>query len=169
MRECDLTEAIEDAAFEYLKRLLINRLLRLIGRRAAAALAVLIGGAVADGPLPIGDIIGLLVSIGITIWTIYDIVYTIRSVIEAFRNGMYQTFKRIAQTAVEAALLDCLDRRPQCCQLAKDGISRILKNWVRNLRPGWKRRRRGGGHAEAHRLRNQIKRELAAPLVECCT
>lgn len=168
MRECDLTAAIEDAAFEYLKQLLINRLLRLIGRRAAIALGALLGGAVADGPLPIGDIIGLLVSIGVAIWTIYDIIQTIRSVIETFRTGMYQTFKRIARTAVESALLDCLDRKPECCRIAREGISRILKNWVRSLRPGWKRRG-SGGHANAHRIRNQIRRELAAPLAECCT
>jgi uncharacterized protein (DUF2062 family) len=72
MPRCALTDAIEEAAFEYLKRLLLHRLLRLISRRAAVALAVLVGGAVADGPLPIGDIMGLLISIGIAIWTIAD-------------------------------------------------------------------------------------------------
>lgn len=168
MPRCALTDAIEEAAFEYLKRLLINRLLRLIGRRAAVALAVLVGGAVADGPLPIGDIMGLLISIGIAIWTIYDSVQTIRSVIDGFRAGMYETFKRIARQAVDAALLDCLDRKPQCCKLAKDGISRILKEWVRSLRPGWKRRGRGG-HYQAHRIKNLIRRELAGPLADCCT
>lgn len=168
MPRCDLTDAIEEAAFEYLKRLLINRLLRLIAGRAALALAALVGGAVADGPLPIGDIIGLLISIGVAIWTIYDIVQTIRRIIDGFRSGMYETFKRIARQAVDAALLDCLDRRPQCCRLAKDGIHRILKEWVRSLQPGWKRRG-GGGHHQAHRIKNQIRRELAGPLAECCT
>jgi len=163
-----LTDAIEEAAFEYLKRLLVNRLLRLLSRRAALALTALVGGAVAGGLLPIGNIIGLLVSIGIVIWTIYDIVQTIRNVIDGFRSGMYETFKRIACRSVDVSLLDCLDRRPECCKLAKDGISRMLKEWVRSLRPGWKRRGRGGHH-QAHRIKNQIRRELAGPLAECCT
>ena len=81
---------------------------------------------------------------------------------------MYETFKQIARQAVDAALLDCLDRKPQCCKLAKDGISRILKEWVRSLRPGWKRRGRGGHH-QAHQIKNLIRRELAGPLADCCT
>ena len=165
---CDLTDAIEDAAFEYLKRLLINRLLKLIGRRVAVALAALVGGIIADGAWPIGDIIGFLISIGIAIWTIYDIVQTIHRVINGFRSGMYETFKRIARQSVDVARLDCLDRRPQCCELAKDGISRILTQWVSSLQPGWKVRGRGGHH-QTLRIKNQIRRELAGPLAECCT
>ena len=168
MRRCDLTDAIEEVAFEYLKRLLINRLLKLVGRRSALALTALIGGTVVDSSSLIGNIIGILISIGIAIWTIYDVVQTIHSVIDGFRSGMYETFKRIARQAVDVALLDCLDRKPQCCQLSKGGLSRILKQWVRSLLPGWKRRGHGG-HYQAHRIKNQIRSELAGPLAKCCT
>lgn len=165
---CDLTEAIEDAAWDYFWRALRNRLIRLIGRRTALALGTLLAGIIVDGPLSIGDTIGLVISIGIVIWTIIDVINTIRYLLDTFRSGMLETFRRIARTSVHPSMFNCLDRKPECCQLAKDHTRRIVSQWARNLRPGWKRRGRGG-HASAHRVRNQLRRELAGPLAECCT
>ena len=164
---CDVLEAIEDAAFEYLERKLIRVLLRLIGKRAAAALTALLVGIFADGPAPVGDIIGLLVSIGIAIWTIYDVIKTIREVIDGFRSGFFKTLKRMARMAVEAAYRDCIDSRPECCLKIKDLLRDLLMRWVRSLGPNWKRRP-PGGHVLVHRQKNRLRESVTEVLKECC-
>jgi hypothetical protein len=139
MRECDLLKAVEQAAFSYLFGLLTNRISRLLGKRALAALVILVGAALADGPLPTGDIIGLVVTIGIAIRSFYDVIKTIKEIVEGFRNGIWQQFKRLPQQLLNASLRNCLDQKPECCELFQREVDKLLLQWVKELKPGWKK------------------------------
>ncbi|MTI86922.1 MAG: hypothetical protein FH748_03020 [Balneolaceae bacterium] len=172
MAKCDLTEAIENAAIEYLKGLLINRIMKLLGRRAALALATLLGGAIADGPLPIGDIIGLLISIGIAIWTLWDIAALVRKVVDAWRANIWDAMRnRLAQylLKIDPDIMDCLDEKPECCLLVIRKAGKILTDWVKGLRPGWKKGSALKAGAQFSKQFKKIKKELADPLQECCS
>lgn len=95
MQECDLLKAVEKAAFMYLFGVLINRIGKLLAKRSLAVLVLLVGAIFVKEPLSIGAIIGLIVALGVGIWSVYDAVKTIRNVIEEFSNHMWQSFKRL--------------------------------------------------------------------------
>jgi hypothetical protein len=169
MRECDLLKAVEEAAFKYLMRLLINRIGRLLDKRIPAVLAVLIGAALADGLLLVGDIIGLIVAIGLGLWSAYDTVKTIEKVIQGFRNGMWQQFKKIPKWLLDTTLLDCVNRKPLCCELFQREVSELLVQWVEELKPGWKKGSPFAGSVRWRRMLRDIKSQIAGPLEEYCT
>jgi len=164
-----LLKAVEKAAFMYLMRLLINRIGRLVGKRIPAVLAVLIGAALADGSLLVGDIIGLVVAIGLGIWSAYDTIKTIEKTIKGFRNGMWQQFKKIPEWLLDATFLDCLNRKPLCCGLFQREVSALLVQWVEELKPGWKKGSPFAGSVKWRRMLRDIKSQIAGPLEECCT
>jgi hypothetical protein len=169
MRECDLLKAVEQAAFRYLLGLLINRVGKLLRKRALAVLVILVGAPLADGPLPIGDIIGLIVAVGIGLWCIYDVVKTIRDVLDRFRTGIWQMFKKLPQQLLDDFLLDCLNRKPECCDLFQREAGNLLFQWVKGLKPGWKKGSPITGSTTWRQMQRDIKRRIAAPLRECCT
>ena len=117
MRECDLLQAVEPAAFRYLTGYLINRVGKLLIKRALAALTVLIGAAFADGARFIGDITGLVFATGIAIWSLYDVFKVIRGDVDRFRSRIWQQFKRLPRQLLDDSLIACLNRKPECCEL----------------------------------------------------
>lgn len=168
---CDLTQAIESAAFEYLKGVLINRILKLLGKRITMALVALIGSAVADGPLPIGDIIGLIISIGIGLWTAWDLVALIKQVVNLWKEKIWDGFKRTLLKkliGIDPNIMDCLDKKPECCLIVIQKAGKILKKWVKGLKPKWHKRSALVRGAKFSKAMKEIKRELAGPLTECC-
>jgi hypothetical protein len=168
MRECDLLKAVEQAAFKYLFGLLINRVGKLFGKRATAALVVLAGATFANELLPIADIIGLVVAIGITIWSIYDVVKTIRNVINGFRSGIWQSFKKLPLQLLDDFLIDCLNRKPECCDLFQREGNNLLLQWVNLLKPGWKKGGSFTGSIKWRKMQREIKGNITDLLEECC-
>ena len=168
MRECDLLEAVEGAAFKYLFGVLINRVGKLLVKRTLAALVVLIVGFLAAKWIPIGDILGLAIATGIAIWSYYDAVKIVRNVIEKFRTGWWQLFKWMPQRLLDDFFLDCLNRKPQCCELFQREVDNLLVEWVNGLKPGWK----GGspfiGSVKWRQIQRDIKWRIADQLSECC-
>lgn len=161
---CDVVEAIEDALWTYFWKKLQWMLIKLVGKRVALALAVFLGAAIADGPLPVGDIIGAIVALGIGLWTAWDIFQTIREAVEVFRNrrGVYRSLELIAKTAIDRAFKDCLDNDPECCEIIRKKIKEMMDEWVKRLRPGWKKR------GEARKQRKKIRDAITPILRECC-
>jgi hypothetical protein len=168
---CNLTEAVEDAALEYLKGLLLNRLMKLLGRRAVIALGALVTGFLADSLLPASDIIGLVISIGIGIRTFWDMVKTIRNTIDRYKSGAWKGFINLPQRVLrelDSSLFDCLDRRPECCELFYRKVGNILLKWVQELEPGWKKKSAWHAGVKFKQVKNDIKAQIAEPLRECC-
>lgn len=178
MRECNLLKAVKRAAFRYLLGLLMNRVGKLLVgkrnlKRTLAALAALGGAALADRLLlPIGGLTGLVVAIGIVIWSLCDIVKTIKYVIERFRKGIGRAFKNLPQRLLDDPfLLDCVNRKPECCELFQREVSKLLVEWVKGLQPGWKGHAGGLGSREKKwdRMVEDIQQKIADPLRACCT
>lgn len=172
MAKCDISKAVENAALEYLKGLLISRVTKLLGKRLALALATLLGGALADGPLPIGDIVGLLISIGIGIWTLWDVKKLIEKLVDAWKQNMWDAMiKWLSKTLlkVDPNIMDCIDKKPECCLLVIQKAGKILTDWVKGLKPGWKKKSPMKAGIEFSKQFKKIKKELAGPLQECCS
>ncbi|MBI1922930.1 hypothetical protein HYR99_01635 [Candidatus Poribacteria bacterium] len=169
MQECDLLKAVEQAAFQYLFGVLMNRVGKLLGKRALVALVVLVGAVLVDRWMPMGGIIGLAVAIGIAIWSFYDAVKTARNVIEKFRRGWWQIFKRLPRQLLDDFFLDCLNRKPECCELFQREVSQLLMEWVKGLKPGWKKGSPFIGSLKWHQMQKDIKRRITDQLKECCT
>ncbi|MCH8292016.1 hypothetical protein IH992_13060 [Candidatus Poribacteria bacterium] len=170
MRECDLFKAVERAAFLYLFGVLINRVGKLLGKRVLAASVVLGIAVLGNQWVPIGVIIGLAVAIGIMIQGLYDTAKTTRTVIEKFRSGWWQMFKRLPQQLLNDFFLDCLNRNPECCELFQREVDNMLVEWVKGLKPGWKKKLgHGGVLKEWRRMQSNIKRRIAGLLRKCCT
>lgn len=62
----------------YLQRHLLRRVLGGFARRAAQVLGANLALAVADGPLPFGEAVALLMDIGFSIWTAWDVFWISR-------------------------------------------------------------------------------------------
>ena len=168
MQECDLLKAVEKAAFMYLFGVLINRIGKLLAKRSLAVLALLVGAAFAKEPLPIGAIIGLIVALGVGIWSSYDAVKTMRNVIKEFSNHMWQSFKRLPRRLLNQSLLDCLNRKPECCELFQSEVSKLLAEWVKGLKPGWKKGNPLTSSLKWRQMQRDIKRKITDSLKKCC-
>ena len=171
MPRCNLTEAVEDAALEYLKGLLLNRLIKLLGRRAAIALGALVTEFLTDGLLPGSDIIGLVISIGVGIWTFWDVLKTIKNTINRYKSGAWKSFRDLPKRVLrelEPSFFDCLDRKPECCVLFNQKVGSILLKWVQDLKPGWKKKSAWHAGVKFKQVKNDIKRQIAEPLRKCC-
>jgi hypothetical protein len=167
-QECALLKAIEPAAFRYLAGVLINRVGILLAKRGLLVLAVLGGTALAEGISPMVDITGWIVVIGVGIWSYLDITKTIRATIEKFRNGIWSQFKGLAHQLLDAAYFDCLNQKPECCELFQREVGTLLLQWVKSLKPGWKKGNPISGSVTWRQMRRDIKRKIDAPLRKCC-
>ena len=169
MRGCDLLQAIEGAAFRYLFGLLINRVGKLLGKRALVALIALAGIALANALFPIrAVVIGGVIVLGIGIWNVHDTVKTVRNVIEEFRTRVWQSFKKLPHRLLDQSLLDCLTRKPECCELFQREVDRLLVKWVKTLKPGWKQGDPWTSSLKWRQMQRSIKREITDSLRECC-
>jgi len=168
MRGCDLLQAVEQAAFRYLFGVLLNRVGKLLGKRVLAVLFVLAGATLANRFLPISAIIGLVTALGLGIWSMYDTVKTVERVIEEFRERMWQSFKRLPQRLLDQSLLDCLDRKPECCELFQREVDKLLVERVKELKPGWKEGNPWTSSLMWRQMQRDIKREITDALSECC-
>lgn len=168
MKKCDLLKAVEAAALRYLARLLINRIGKHIGKRAIGALITFLLAALADGPSPVGDVIGLLIAIGVGIWSLYEAATMMYDIVSGFRDGIWQSFKKIPEHVLDAPMFDCLDRKERCCQLFQAEIQRLLDDALNSLRPGWKQKSPWTGGLRWRQIVKDMKNALKGPLAECC-
>lgn len=76
----------------FLNHKLLLPLLRRYAERAASVVGANIALAVSDGPLPFGEIVGLLIDIGVGVWTAWDIFWLSRElpgkVAHSLREGL---------------------------------------------------------------------------------
>lgn len=112
--EAAIGAAIEGASI----RITVSTVARIMGKsaaRLAGSAAVGTGAAVADGPLPIGDIIGGVIVLGSTCWTAYDIWQatkvlprefdrTLRAVTDDCQEKIVSAFKMAGAEVYEAYL-----------------------------------------------------------------
>ena len=100
-------------------RVTVSTIAKILGRaaaRMAGSMAVGAGTAVADGPLPIGDIIGCGVVLGSTCWTAYDI----WQATEVLPNELDKALRAVAN--------DCETKTVSDYKNAGDEIYRIYRN-----------------------------------------
>ncbi len=168
MQECDLLQAVEPAAFRYLAGYLINRIGTLLVKRFLVAFAVYFAYVLVDQTQSIGDLTGLIIGIGIAIWSIYDLFKVIRRNVDRFRSRIWQQFKRLPQQLLDDSLIDCLNRKPECCELFQREVSNLLQEWVNNLKPGWKKRGPVSASIRWRQMERDIKRQITDQLRECC-
>jgi hypothetical protein len=131
-------------------------------------LALLVGAAFVKELLPISAIIGLIVAFGVGIWSIYDAIKTMRNVIEEFSNHIWQSFKRLPRRLLNQSFLDCLNRKPECCELFQREVSKLLVEWVKGLKPGWKKGNPLISSLKWRQMQRNIKRKINTSLGECC-
>ncbi|MBV6501370.1 MAG: hypothetical protein CJBNEKGG_03880 [Prosthecobacter sp.] len=98
----------------YLKRELLEHVLGKFAHEAAKLAGANLGLAVADGPLPFGETVALLMDIGFSIWTAWDVYWLSRElpgkISHCLRDGLLQAsaeamakFDREAAHLIEAA------------------------------------------------------------------
>ncbi len=100
--------ALDVGLAAFLNHKLLLPLLRRYSERAASLVGANIALAVSDGPLPIGDIIGILMDIGFGLWTAWDIFWLSRElpgkVAQSLREGLANIHEQaLAQYDQQAA------------------------------------------------------------------
>jgi hypothetical protein len=165
-----LLKAVKRVAFRYLFGVLLNRVSKLLAKRALAVLVVLAVAALTKELLPIGSLIGWIIALGIGVWSIYDVQKTIREISKKFQRGWQRMFNRLPQQLLDDFLLDCLNRKPECCEFFQREVSKLLLAWVKSLKPGWKKNLGTGGVLrEWRQLVQDIKQQISGPLRRCCS
>ena len=138
MQECDLIQAVEKAAFEYLFRGLIHRIdTKFIQNRGITAENVDVAREMT------GD------------------------AFEQFRNGIWRLFKGLPQRVLSPALLECLNQKPQCCELFQREVENLLIEWIESLKPTWK----GDvitGEVRWREMESNVKAKITNLLKACC-
>lgn len=99
---------LEVALAATLNHTLLLPLLRRYAERAAALVGANIALAVSDGPLPFGEIVGILMDIGFSLWTAWDIFWLSRelpgNVDHSLREGLTNIHEQaLAQYDQQAA------------------------------------------------------------------
>ncbi|MBI1925175.1 hypothetical protein HYR99_13115 [Candidatus Poribacteria bacterium] len=171
MPRCNLAEAVEDAAFEYLKGLLINRLLRLLGRRVTIVLGLLAAVTLVDNLLPFGALIGFALSIGVGIWIFGEVFVTIKRTIDQYKRGAWRSFRNLPQRILrelDPSFFNCLDGKTECCDLFNRQVGSKLLEWVKGLQPGWKQKSAWDAGVKFKKVKNDIKQQIIEPLRKCC-
>lgn len=100
--------ALDVALAVFLNHKLLLPLLRRYAERAASVVGANIALAVSDGPLPFGEIVGLLIDIGVGVWTAWDIFWLSRElpakVGHSLREGLVNIHEQaLAQYDQQAA------------------------------------------------------------------
>ncbi|MCF7786752.1 MAG: hypothetical protein K9N47_11565 [Prosthecobacter sp.] len=100
--------ALDVALAATLNHKLLLPVLRGYAERAASAVGANIALAVSDGPLPFGEIVGLLIDIGVGLWTAWDIFWLSRElpgkVAHSLREGLASVYEQaLAQYDQQAA------------------------------------------------------------------
>lgn len=85
-------EAVKKVTLPLLRKALASCVVR-----ATASMATGAGTAVADGPLPIGDIIGAVITVGGLSWTAYDIYQVTKTMPGEMRQNMYDAVDAMAK------------------------------------------------------------------------
>ena len=136
-RECDLIQAVEKAAFEYIFRGLIHRI---------------------DTEF--------IQDSGITAENVDAAREMTRDAFEQFRNGIWRRFKGLPQRVLSSSLLECLDQKPQCCELFQREVENLLVEWVESLNPKWE----GSiikGEVKWREMEGNIKAKITDSLKAC--
>lgn len=83
--------------------------------------------AVADGPLPIGDIIGGVVAIGGTVWTAYDIYRVTEAMPKEMEDGITKSIDEFQRSLTTAALENLKKCESESQSYADEQLKIILK------------------------------------------
>ena len=93
-----------------------------IGASATAGAAA----AVADGPLPIGDIIGAVITVAVLSWTAYDIYDVTKTMPDAMRTEIRGEIEKTRAALEEAARSNLKRDQEACLAFAKDQVAAII-------------------------------------------
>lgn len=85
----------------YLQRGLITRVLGKFARRAAQALGANLALAVADGPLPFGEILALLMDVGFSLWSALDVWHLSRALPGQIADSLCEGLRQCEQEALD--------------------------------------------------------------------
>jgi hypothetical protein len=114
-----------------------NVVMRLVGvalssavKRAGSSLATGGAAAVVDGPLPIGDIIGAVLTVGGLSWAAYDIYVATKKMPNEMNAKIQEAIKQ-TRTALEEKVLENLQKAQLDCEASAEQklseLNKILK------------------------------------------
>lgn len=122
--------ALVKTSYETIKKLVIAIATRSlassvtkIGTSAAAGA----GAAVADGPLPIGDVIGALITVGGLTWTAYDIYKVTKKMPDEMRDQIIGDIRKTQKALLSTAQDNLKKDQDSCRSFAKEQANAIIK------------------------------------------
>lgn len=94
-----------------------------LGATAVAAT----GSAVADGPLPIGDIIGGVITIGGLTWTAYDIYKVTKTMPDEMKGGMMKAINESREALMRTGIDNLEKTRDDCLESADSRVKELYR------------------------------------------
>lgn len=95
--------------------------------RMTASVGTGVGAAAADGPLPVGDVIGAVVIVGTTIWAAYDIYKVTESMPDEMRSKMLKSIAEIRGSLLENGRRQVEEDRKVCLDSMDEKLAKFRK------------------------------------------
>ena len=122
--------ALIKTSYETIKKLVIaiaTKALESSAARIGTSAAAGAGTAVADGPLPIGDIIGALITVGGLTWTAYDIYKVTKKMPDEMRDQIIGDIRKTQKALLSTAQDNLKNDQDSCRSFAKEQANAIIK------------------------------------------
>lgn len=114
----------------------IKKIVLRVAARALASSAAKIGASattgaacvVADGPLPIGDIIGAVVTVAGLSWTAYDIYNVTKSMPDEMQSEIESEIVKVKSALTNTALENLKNDHAACLASARERVNKVVKS-----------------------------------------
>ena len=83
------------------------------------------GSAVADGPLPIGDIVGGVITIGGLVWSSYDIYHVTKQMPDEMKAGIMESINETRSAIADTGVRNLKSDRDACLKSAETRVAEL--------------------------------------------
>ena len=96
-----------------------------VAQKMAGTATAAAGSAVADGPLPIGDIVGGVITIGGLVWSSYDIYHVTKQMPDEMKAGIMESINETRSAIADTGVRNLKSDRDACLKSAETRVAEL--------------------------------------------